>query len=290
MHELLVTKIQRFSIHDGPGIRTTVFLKGCNLKCPWCCNPENIKPQMEIYFKKGDCIECFECVKRCNFLEKPEDIFRFPEHFECVEPCPTGALGIYGEKITTKKLLEILTKDIDYYNNTNGGVTFSGGEPLLQSKAVKKVIKKLKPIHIAIETSLFAPEENLKDLLKDTDLFIVDVKILNHKIAQKTLQGNLKTFYKNFQTIKKEKIDTIIRFPAVKPYTFNKENIKKLINFLQENNIHHIQILEIHKLGLEKYKSLNLKMKNFKKPAKNEIKTLKSKLNERSIKMDYLKI
>jgi len=245
---------------------------------------------MEIYFKKGDCIECFECVKRCNFLEKPEDIFRFPEHFECVEPCPTGALGIYGEKITTKKLLEILTKDIDYYNNTNGGVTFSGGEPLLQSKAVKKVIKKLKPIHIAIETSLFAPEENLKDLLKDTDLFIVDVKILNHKIAQKTLQGNLKTFYKNFQTIKKEKIDTIIRFPAVKPYTFNKENIKKLINFLQENNIHHIQILEIHKLGLEKYKSLNLKMKNFKKPAKNEIKTLKSKLNERSIKMDYLKI
>lgn len=290
MDELLVTKIQRFSIHDGPGIRTTVFLKGCNLRCPWCCNPENIKTQREIYFKKRDCIECFECVKRCEFLEKPEDIFKFPENFKCVESCPTGALGVYGEKIKTEKLVKVLTKDTDYYNNTNGGITFSGGEPLLQSKAIKKVIKKIKPIHVAIETSLFAPEENLKDLLDHTNLFIVDVKILDHKMAQKTLQANLKTFHKNFQIIKKKKIETIIRFPAVKPYTFNKENIKKLINFLQENNIHHIQILEPHKLGFEKYKSLNLKMKNFKKPAKNEIKTLKNKLNEKSIKMDYLKI
>lgn len=229
-------------------------------------------------------------MKKCKFLEKPEDIFKFPEHFECTELCPTGALGIYGEKIKTEKLVEILNKDIDYYNNTNGGITFSGGEPLLQSKGIKEVIKKIKPIPVAVETSLFAPEKNLKDLIDHTDLFLVDVKILDHEMAQKTLQGDLKTFYKNFQIIKKEKIDTIIRFPAVKPYTFNKENIKKLIKFLRENNINYIQVLETHKLGFEKYKSLNLKMKNFKTPTKSEIKTLKNRLEEISIKMDYLKI
>jgi len=125
--ELLITGIQRFSVHDGPGIRTTVFLKGCTLRCPWCCNPENIRGEPEVYFKAEKCIGCLECLKKCSFLDKPEDIFRFPEHHECAGSCPSGAMGVYGEVKGADDVAEVILRDLDYYSSTGGGVTFSGG-------------------------------------------------------------------------------------------------------------------------------------------------------------------
>ena len=178
MARLRVTGVQRFSVHDGPGIRTTVFLKGCSLRCPWCCNPENIKPEREVYFRASRCTGCLECLKGCEFLERPEDIFMYPEHLECAENCPSGAMGVYGDDLSPEELADLILRDLDYYEATEGGVTFSGGEPLLQADGILALLEKLDGIHVAVETSLHAPPENLGVLLDRVDLFIVDVKIL----------------------------------------------------------------------------------------------------------------
>ena len=160
--ELMITGIQRFSVHDGPGIRTTVFLKRCTLRCPWCCNPENIRGELEVYFKAEECIGCLECVRRCSFLDKPEDIFRFPEHHECAEGCPSGAMGVYGEVKGADDVAGVILRDLDYYSSTGGGVTFSGGEPLLQAGAIRSVTGRIGDVHTAVETSLFAPWNHLR--------------------------------------------------------------------------------------------------------------------------------
>lgn len=286
MVKLRVTGVQRFSVHDGPGIRTTVFLKGCSLRCPWCCNPENMKPEREVYFRAGRCTGCLECVRTCEFLERPEDIFRYPEKVVCAENCPTGAMGIYGEDISACELADLVLRDLDYYEATGGGVTFSGGEPLLQAEGILAVLEKLDGIHTAVETSLHAPPENLEVLLDRVDLFIVDVKILTEKAS--TIGGDVRLFKRNFRLLSYS--DTILRFPAVKPYTFNSENIDRLIEFMRNNGIDEIEVLGAHRLATEKYRSLNLEMEEFEAPDDAEIKDLRILMERESKKMVYMKI
>jgi len=286
--ELLITGIQRFSVHDGPGIRTTVFLKGCTLRCPWCCNPEDIRGEPEVYFKAEKCIGCLECVRRCSFLDKPGDIFRFPEHLECAGSCPSGAMGVYGEVKGADDVAEIILRDLDYYISSGGGVTFSGGEPLLQAEAILKVTSRTGDVHTAVETSLFAPMESVERLMGEVDLFIVDVKILDEARCREVTGGNLEVFRRNLEGLSDERV--LVRFPAVKPYTFNRENIRALIRFLKESGVDYIEVLGIHRLGLEKYRSLNLQMPDFSAPGDDEIKKLKWLLEKESIRMNYLKI
>ncbi|MDK2875370.1 MAG: pyruvate formate lyase activating enzyme [Methanothermobacter sp.] len=286
--ELLITGIQRFSVHDGPGIRTTVFLKGCTLRCPWCCNPENIRGEPEVYFKEEKCIGCLECVKRCSFLDKPRDIFRFPEHHECAGSCPSAAMGVYGEFTGADDVAEVILRDLDYYSSTGGGVTFSGGEPLLQADGILSVTRRIGEVPAAVETSLFAPGEAVEKLKGEVDLFLVDVKILDDAGCREVTGGDPEVFRRNFERISDGSFT--VRFPAVKPYTFNRENIRALIRFLRENMVDRIEVLGIHRLGLEKYRSLNLQMPDFSAPDDAEIKKLKWLLEKESIGMNYLKI
>ncbi|MCG2829240.1 glycyl-radical enzyme activating protein [Methanothermobacter sp. K4] len=286
MARLRVTGVQCFSVHDGPGIRTTVFLKGCSLRCPWCCNPENIKPEREVYFRASRCTGCLECLKGCEFLERPEDIFRYPEHLECAENCPSGAMGVYGDDLSSEELADLIMRDLDYYEATGGGVTFSGGEPLLQADGILALLEKLGGVHAAVETSLHAPPENLGVLLDRVDLFIVDVKILTGDAA--IIGGDRGLFQRNFRML--SGCDVILRFPAVKPYTFNRENIDKLIDFMRDNSIDEIEVLGVHRLAKEKYRSLNLEMGEFEAPDDAEIGDLRSLLENESIKMVYMKI
>lgn len=297
---LRVTNIQRFSLHDGPGIRTTIFLKGCSITCPWCCNPENIKTSAQFYFKNDDCIDCRRCIEACphNILGMPTDIWEIDELKlstclecrRCVETCPTSALGIYGEKITTDELLNILEKDEDYYSQTNGGVTFSGGEPLLQANGIIDVIKHLKDknISVTVETSLFAPLPYLKMIEEFVDLFIVDIKILDPKSSEKILQANLKDFKLNFKEIIEENKPYIARFPIIKPFTLNDENIDALINLVQEYKIEYLEIFPVHDFGANKYSSMGMKSKNFESVAEDEFDNLVNKLENISVKVKIL--
>lgn len=223
-----LTNIQRFSLHDGPGIRTTVFLKGCSLRCPWCANPENLSPLPQTYIKDG------------------------------VE-------GTYGKQMTTDEVFTEVMKDKIFYEGEGkdrGGVTFSGGECLLQDKELEPLWKRLKEndIHIAVETSLFVPDVSIA--IKYIDLFIVDIKILDGERCKEVEKGVLNTYISNVEAVLKSGKDSIFRIPVIGSYTDDNSNQELVGKFLKErvsiyNNIKRIELIKEHNLGLSKYKSLH---------------------------------
>ncbi|MGC8754828.1 glycyl-radical enzyme activating protein [Caldisericum sp.] len=291
--KLLVTNIQRFSLNDGPGIRTTVFLKGCSIRCPWCCNPEAQLPYPEIFFNKKLClreksINCERCLVYVSSpedylkLSKGENIAKYIARYKDLNGlCPTGALGIYGSELGLEELITILKKDEVYFKNTGGGVTFSGGEPLLYD--LSYWLKKLKSLdyHICIETSLYAPFDNLRKSIDFVDLYIVDVKILSREKAQEILKGNIEFFFRNVAfLIKLRKNDILFRFPVVDGYTNTEENLRLLLHFIKSFDVRYLEIFSIHNLAVDKYLSLGREYKDFPIARKEDIRNLKRQIEE----------
>lgn len=240
--ELIVSNIQRFSLHDGPGIRTTVFLKGCNLHCPWCSNPENIFPSPQTYIKDGN-------------------------------------TGIYGKRITLSEIYSEVIKDKIYYDE-DGGITFSGGEPLLFTDKLEPLFKKLKEenYHLCVETALFINSEKLDIALNYIDDFIVDAKIFDENICCEVLGGDISKYLSNL--IKLSKIKKIVlRIPLISPYTTSDININEIITFLKTNNItpKKIELIKGHKLGQSKYNSLSMLMCDVPDLSEQELVKIQSK-------------
>ena len=218
---MLITNIQRFSLHDGPGIRTTIFFKGCSLKCPWCSNPENIRHCKEKYLKNG--IE-----------------------------------GVYGKEYTVESLYKEILKDKEFYLD-DGGVTLSGGEALLYVDEIIPLVKLLKKdkITVAVETCLFVPTTNLEKILHFLDYIYVDIKILDPILGKKILNGNIDLFLKNLDyAVSKHKVN--VRLPVIKDFTDSDDNINMIIELLKkyENYIEQVELIKGHNLGDEKYKTL----------------------------------
>ena len=205
-----VTDIQHFSLHDGPGIRTTVFLKGCSINCPWCANPECISREIQ---------------------------------------------GEFGYDISLDGLEEEMLKDEPYYK-TGGGVTFSGGEPLLQIRNLKPLLKSLKSknINICFETSLFVPNEYLNIAMDYADEFIVDIKILEAEKSKKILNANVDQYLTNLKSLNLE--NTTFRIP-LSEYTLTDENIKLIVDLLMDYEPKKLEIFKIHNLAKRKYKLLD---------------------------------
>lgn len=223
-NKLIITNIQRMCFHDGPGIRTTVFTKGCTLHCPWCSNPENLSPLPENYEKDGVC-------------------------------------GVYGREYTAEELVHTLLKDQDFWG-AEGGVTFSGGEVLMRAEALSEVLEKLKElgIHTAVETALFVPEENLQRVLPYIDYGIVDVKILEPALCREVLGGKLELYFRNVEQMYKSGKLMLFRVPCCEEYTFTEDNKKLLSRFFQKYPDISVQIFAIHSLGEKKYQSLGRMM------------------------------
>lgn len=218
--KIRVTNIQRMCFQDGPGIRSTVFLKGCSLHCPWCSNPENI-----------------------SFL---------PETFE-----KNGREGTYGRDYLAKELMGVLMKDCKFWEN-GGGVTFSGGEALMQADVLQEVLEQLKKtgVHIAVETALFVPKIHLENVMSYVDYFIVDVKILDPIKCRDTLGGDISVYLENVEILYQAKKLKLFRVPCCPEYTFTEENKKRLIDFFKKYDGVSVQIFGIHNLGEKKYESL----------------------------------
>lgn len=222
--KLRVTNIQRMCFHDGPGIRTTVFLKGCSLCCPWCSNPENINFQMEPYVKDG--------IK-----------------------------GVYGKEYTASELLEILLKDREFWD-TGGGVTFSGGEALLQAEALQEILRELKElkVHTAVETALFVPEEKLRLVLPYIDYFLVDIKILSPDICKEVLGGDLAVYQANVRLVHDSRRLGQFRVPCCPEYTFTEENKGEIRKLVKQYPDIPVQVFAVHSLGKKKYEALSRAM------------------------------
>lgn len=224
-----VTNIQRFCLSDGPGIRTTVFLKGCNLKCPWCANPENIDFNINFYLSR------------------------------------TGVKESFGYDIELDELYNEIVKDKDYYIINDGGVTFSGGEPILHINKLEPLLKKLKAekINICFETALNIPKELLQIAIKYADEFIIDIKILNKELALKILNLDVDLYYENLKLVSKNSIIESFRIPISNEYTLEESNKMKIMKLLKQYRSKNVEIFKIHNLAKKKYELLNLKMNTF---------------------------
>lgn len=242
---MLITNIQRFSLHDGPGIRTTVFVKGCSLKCPWCSNPENINPFPEKYYKNG--IE-----------------------------------GIYGKNYTCDEIYNEIIKDRAFYDE-NGGVTFSGGEALLHADELLPLLKKIKEEHIttAVETSLFIPTKNLKQVIPYIDYFYVDMKILNKNRCKNLIGGNLDLYKTNLNLLASRKMITI-RIPVIGHYTDDNENKAAIIEKIKKisDSVLNVELIKGHNLSESKYKSLEIPVPKYYEVDDTSLKQYKERLEE----------
>lgn len=283
---VFVTDIQRFCIHDGPGIRTTIFVKGCRLQCPWCCNVECICPSPEVYYIETKClrnkdITCFRC--ESELIKVPSDYLSIKvnkSNYEYLESifikCPSRCLGIYGREYTIKEIMDIIYKDRSYFNNSHGGVTISGGEPLLYDLTELYDTIKKEGISLAIETSLFTPLDILQKSFEFIDFFIIDIKVLDSDSCEKIIKGQILDYVKNVEfLLKNVKRDRIIfRFIVVPGVTDVYENLKEVVNFLKKYEITTVELIPVHNLGKDKYKSLGKSYRDFKIPSIENLKLI----------------
>ena len=210
----IVANIQRFTIHDGPGIRTEFFLKGCSLRCQWCSNPETYEryPQVGVNSKK--CICCGYCLKACEAHGKNAIIIS--EHgvtgidrakcdncLLCEDECFSGCLSIWGDKMTVEESMDVIRRDRDFYEKSGGGVTLSGGEALLQWEFCRDLLKQCKEegIHTCVETALHVNPQAIDEVAPCVDLFITDIKQMDSEIHKKYTGAGNKTILKNIKKI-----------------------------------------------------------------------------------------
>lgn len=293
-----IFNIKRFAVHDGPGIRTSVFFKGCSLFCPWCQNPEGISKIKNLLYYKGRCIECHSCIEHCpeNAIEKLPSgkihINRVQCNLcgECVKHCPSGALSFDTTDYTLSELVQELERDLVFFEESNGGVTFSGGEPLLQEKAIKEIALHLRTnkIHIAVESSLMVPFSAIKNAAEYVDLFIVDLKILDKDQSKKTIGLDLDLYRKNLEYLFAKNAELICRAPIIPGYTNSELNLLSINSFVKKLNLKYkrnisIEPVNFNPLSKTKYQQLGQALpaiESWKKYTEEELKTIYSKLND----------
>lgn len=288
-----VSNIQRMCFHDGPGIRTTVFLKGCGIRCPWCANPENLTKKKQYYYEESKCRKAGEiCIynKDCIVLGKAEDLNE-PDILENKRYCPLQALRPCGEEYEADELVHLLEKDSGFWG-IDGGVTFSGGEPLLQASGLLDVWKclKEKKIHMAVETSLFVPESNLKMAMDYIDFFYVDVKLLDQEMCRQVLGGDVELYLNNVQLLSETDKEIHFRIPCSEEYVLVQKNWETIRRFLKKHIKYPVQIFRVHDLGESKYRNLGMKMEKFRLISDVRMDGLKRELEEIGVKVTIINI
>lgn len=265
--EGIITNIQKFSTGDGPGIRTTVFVKGCPLRCLWCQNPETWTKTPQIAWYKTKCIGCGNCIENCpNEAISEEGDTLVPEKElceacgRCVKECPKGARELIGEKISTEKVLEEIMKDKVFYEESGGGVTISGGEALVQPEFTEELLRKCKNenIHTALDTSGYSEPESIENILPYTDLVLYDLKHSDSEKHEELTGVPLNKILKNLKTIDNKGIPIWIRTPIVPDLTDDVENIRKIAELISElENVERYDLLPYNPLVKSDYENID---------------------------------
>jgi len=262
----LVGHIGRHALHDGPGIRSVVFLKGCPLRCPWCHNPELLAPRPEVVFRAHLCIGCGECVPTCPTSAVDPDLpgrvvrARCDGCGRCAETCPAGALELSGRWMTAEALVEEVIRDRVFYEVSGGGVTFSGGEPTAQLEFLGAAVARLKEegVHVALETNGVFPWNTFaQEVLDRVDLFLFDLKLADPEEHRRwTGVGNAVVFYNLTRLVALRAGDLVVRVPLVPRFTAREENLIALAGRMREAGVRRCSLLPYHPFGCSKAETI----------------------------------
>ena len=267
----MIFNIQKFSINDGPGIRTVVFFKGCPLKCTWCANPESQEPRLQILWDEKKCLHCGTCVKSCPTLavkniegkifvdnKKCSGAGVCSEHGICIEKCPAHALKPEGERKTVAEIMEVVMQDLPFYEESGGGVTLSGGEATMQPEFAIELLKALKAenIHTAIETTGFASPAIFSRIVEYLDLLLFDIKHWDEtKHKEKTFVSN-KPILQNMKYAIDIGKEVLPRLPVIPNYNNSIDDARGFIQRLKQVGAKKVQLLPFHQFGENKYSML----------------------------------
>lgn len=271
---VLVFNIQGYSIQDGPGVRTTIFLKGCPLKCLWCSNPESQTFCGDVLHTRSKCVKCFRCVNLCErgAITMPEDPYAedaYPivnhklcadcDDHPCVKGCYESAFEDVGTLMTVDDLMERIEADAPFFRNSGGGVTLSGGEPLVHAEFCQALFEECKDnyVHTTIETTGYAPWEKIKPVLEYTDLVLYDIKHMDSEVHKDLTGVGNELILENLKKIVAEtKASVIVRIPVIPGLNDSDENMHATAAFAREAGVGIVHILPYHRMGMGKYEGL----------------------------------
>ncbi len=290
----IIFNIQRFSIHDGPGIRTTVFFKGCPLRCDWCSNPESQDPLPQLMTRDSLCVSCGKCADVCP--EKAISLtpggrreIRWDECnrcFRCVESCLYGSLTAMGQLAGLGEIIQEVEKDRPFYKNSGGGVTLSGGEPLSQLDLVLQLLRRLKEsdIHTALDTCGFAPEEAIAAVIPYTDLVLFDIKQLNDQKHMNSTGVSNRLILSNARLVC-SRAKTWFRVPLIEGFNDSPEEINTLADMAKEMGVEKVSFLPYHEGGVTKRLQIGLEPSRLatRSPADEHIQKLRKIVEERGV-------
>ena len=286
-----IFNIQKMSIHDGPGIRTTVFFKGCPLNCLWCSNPESQKVEKEVACFQSRCVTCGYCAEVCpKGLIEAQPPFEITNREECdlceicVKECCTNAKKVVGEDYTVDELLKEILKDKSFYDSSGGGVTFSGGEPLVQSAFLKEILTACREngVHTAIETTGMTDTETLLETAELLDLVFYDVKHMDDETHREITGASNEKILSNLAALAKVHHNIVVRIPVIPGINDSVENLQETAEYAASLEISTIELLPYHNLGEVKYGQLGREyaLTDTEKPTETRMKDLADAMRE----------
>jgi pyruvate formate lyase activating enzyme len=257
-----IFRIARYAVHDGPGIRTTVFLKGCPLRCWWCHSPESQSTDPELMVQPERCVKCGTCLPACpnHAIEPVGESFATDRGVcevcgACVRACPSGARAIVGITLTVDQLMAEIEKDVVFFDESGGGVTFSGGEPLMQPDFLDEALRRCQAIriHTAVDTCGLADSEVLLRISPNTDLFLFDLKLMDDLRHREVTGASNQLIIENLKMLARSRGNIRIRFPLIPAINDDPENVRALGALVRSLGITRVDVLPYHRAGIAKY-------------------------------------